>query len=837
MKIIQQAHSYFFIFLINLIFTISFWNPLSAQIPPEEFDALFQFYMATNGDEWLNNNNWLNEGVPVHEWFGIEVDDPTAPNQHIIAIDLPQNNLQGFIPPSIVQFSQLMFFNVNCNRLFDLPPLQDGDLPQLNYVNIRKNHFDFEDVANFLNHPNVDGIDFEYEEQELIDVPIDTCLFEDSTYVLPIAVNEADGNVNHYDWSHNGTPLAISPIAVDGSYDLNVLNKNDHGTYRCKITNDAVPNLVLERSPIHVGIYCTDSIGGVFCPNRLIVKFHESIDGNIRPIVRDEVNAVVLDTTDCNIYELWTIPDTLIIGNDTLIGPEEIKSNTQQKPEIEEADFNHVANSSPMDGNGEVCTEPVVNTPDIGNGDGSDFSTRVAIIDTGMDIDHQDLSAYNWQNAEEPIDQIDNDGNCIIDDASGASFIGSERHSIIDLHGHGTHVSGIVVDELSANSNVSLIPVKAMDENGGGSIFSMIGGLAYAKEEGAKVINMSLGYSGVENLALRDALEGVREQGIVVVTSAGNSGVNNDTLPHYPSSFTLNNIVSIAAINTEGNELDWYSNYGKHSVDFATDGTNICSAAPGGLYDIKSGTSMAAAKTTGVIAKVWNQYPDLTFQQVVGCLMFTTERVPALDTMVRAKGVLSIEGFTQCAANPPLANQLLELEALRQKTGIQLKWKTIEEQHLMSYELERKLGNESHFQLVEQLSVQQNDGLLLYYEYQDPLKFSGEIYYRLKLNFEDGHYKYSDIVNVSEIEAENTISVYPNPVSDIAYVHLTKNISSNFSLFLHDTLGKKVWERKYTSNPSMQNIQIDFQGLEQGIYYLSLKNGNKISKFKLLKVL
>ncbi|HYW20212.1 MAG TPA: S8 family serine peptidase, partial [Nodularia sp. (in: cyanobacteria)] len=153
----------------------------------------------------------------------------------------------------------------------------------------------------------------------------------------------------------------------------------------------------------------------------------------------------------------------------------------------------------------------------------------IAILDTGVDYNHADLKDNIWTNpGETPGNGIDDDGNGYIDDAQGWSF-GDNSNNTIDVNGHGTHVAGTIA---GANNgfgvtgiayDAKIMPVKVLNDKGSGSSDSVADGIYYAVNNGADVINLSLG-GNFPNSTLEAAIEYASNKGTVVVMAAGNNG-------------------------------------------------------------------------------------------------------------------------------------------------------------------------------------------------------------------------------------------------------------------------------------------------------------------------
>lgn len=234
----------------------------------------------------------------------------------------------------------------------------------------------------------------------------------------------------------------------------------------------------------------------------------------------------------------------------------------------------------------------------------------VAIIDTGVDFSVPDLSQTAWTNQAELNGRtgVDDDDNGYIDDIHGYDFI-NNKGEVIDDHGHGTHIAGILgaqgndgVGIVGIQWNVKIMSLKFLAANGGGDLAAAIKAIRYAIKMGAKITNNSWG-GGEYSEILKSVIQEASEAGVLFVAAAGNSAQNADVLPEYPAAYNLENIISVAAVNNRGRLSD-FSNFGAKSVHIAAPGENILSTIPGG-YASWSGTSMAAPYVTGVAALVW----------------------------------------------------------------------------------------------------------------------------------------------------------------------------------------------------------------------------------------
>ncbi|MDY6844141.1 MAG: S8 family serine peptidase [Thermodesulfobacteriota bacterium] len=206
----------------------------------------------------------------------------------------------------------------------------------------------------------------------------------------------------------------------------------------------------------------------------------------------------------------------------------------------------------------------------------------VAVIDSGVDYVHPDLSDNIWINQGEISENgIDDDGNGYLDDVVGWDFVDGDNMPL-DSDNHGTHVAGTIaavgnnsIGITGVSWSANIIVLRFLNAFGVGYTSDAIYAIEYANENGAHVINCSWGSSGYSQ-ALKDAIDA---SPAVVVCAAGNTYSDNDTDPHYPSSYESSNIIAVAATNQD-DELASFSNYGMSSVDVAAPGTNIYSTVP-----------------------------------------------------------------------------------------------------------------------------------------------------------------------------------------------------------------------------------------------------------------
>ena len=226
----------------------------------------------------------------------------------------------------------------------------------------------------------------------------------------------------------------------------------------------------------------------------------------------------------------------------------------------------------------------------------------VAVIDTGIDCEHEDLTAACWRNPAEVVNGVDDDGNGYVDDVNGWNFY-AESPDVQDVFYHGTHVAGIIAARLNNHRgmvgiapNVQVMPLAIFSPQGVGTYYDLIRALLYAADKGADVINMSLGatsYSFGEALAVEYAYR----RGAVLVAAAGNRASDRW---FYPAAHPQ--VIGVAATDVN-DRVAGFSNRGTY-VSVAAPGVSIISTIPDDRYGVLSGTSMAAPHVSGLAALV-----------------------------------------------------------------------------------------------------------------------------------------------------------------------------------------------------------------------------------------
>lgn len=271
----------------------------------------------------------------------------------------------------------------------------------------------------------------------------------------------------------------------------------------------------------------------------------------------------------------------------------------------------------------------------------------VAVLDSGVDYTHSDLASNIWHRSEEPnLDAYDDNELGMIDDENG--FDAVEKSDPMDENGHGTHCAGVIgadgnnsVGIAGVNWKVEIMPLKFMNKRGFGSTKAAIEAINYVidrKKHGVNVRIISASWGSTQrSKALEDAIRAAGEEGILFVAASGNSSEDTDKRPHYPSSYKLPNVVSVAALD-RADRLASFSNYGAKTVHVAAPGATIISTWLQNGFRDASGTSMATPHVAGIAALILAKEPNIKVEKLKERLIKSTDELPELQGKVVSGG-------------------------------------------------------------------------------------------------------------------------------------------------------------------------------------------------------
>ncbi|MEW6103467.1 MAG: S8 family serine peptidase [bacterium] len=313
-----------------------------------------------------------------------------------------------------------------------------------------------------------------------------------------------------------------------------------------------------------------------FVPGEILVKFKEK-----KQILTIETQS--MDFLFDNIYRI-----KLKKG----IGVSDMIDKLKDNPDVIYVEPNYILKAyiTPNDPKfNDQWALPKISAPDAWDIEKGTTSVIIAILDTGIDYNHPDLS-----------------GKII----GSQSFVPDEKDPM-DGNGHGSHVSGIAGAETNNGTgtaglawNCKILAIKCLDKYGYGDNANISLAINYAADNGAKVINMSLGgYNGGN--VLKDACDYAYNKGVFIVAAAGNDGINEKC---YPAAY--DNVMAVAATDRYDQKA-YFSNYGNW-VDIAAPGVSILSTTPGNEYKSFSGTSMSSPFVAGLAGLLFSKYHGAT---------------------------------------------------------------------------------------------------------------------------------------------------------------------------------------------------------------------------------
>ncbi len=311
-----------------------------------------------------------------------------------------------------------------------------------------------------------------------------------------------------------------------------------------------------------------------------------------------------------------------------------------------------------------------------------DVAVVVAVCDTGVMINHEDLEANIWTNpGESGVDAagqdkarngIDDDNNGYVDDLHGWN-VALWNHDVTDVDGHGTHVAGTIgavgdngLGVCGVNWRVQIMPVRFVDDSGSfASSAYLAKGIEYAIVNGARLSNHSWGGPTQSGVLYEMIRVGMASNHLVVV-AAGNAAENVDNNPAYPAAYSrvLDNVITVAAADHD-DRLAPFSSYGVASVHLAAPGVGILSTVPGerrgagvlpegalapgeGAYAWFDGTSMACPHVAGAAALLWSLAPGAGYDVIKAALLAGVRTDPALLGWVKTGGHLDLGQAVRC---------------------------------------------------------------------------------------------------------------------------------------------------------------------------------------------
>ncbi|HSW40816.1 MAG TPA: S8 family peptidase, partial [Acidobacteriota bacterium] len=415
-------------------------------------------------------------------------------------------------------------------------------------------------------------------------------------------------------------------------------------------------------------------------PNEIIVRYRDSVPLAARTALHKKLGStVVRDFSHIGAMERVRIPRGMLVQHAV--------SHFVKSPDVLYAEPNYIVNLH------RIPDDPLFiyqwglhNTGSLGGYAGADIKAAtawdlatgsdnavVAVIDTGVDYTHPDLAGNMFRNlADCAIDGFDSDGNGYIDDCHGINTVNGVSDPM-DYIGHGTVIAGIIgavgnnaTGITGVNWTTRILPCRFFDDSGYGTTADAIECLDYVaemKDRGVNIVASNNSWGGTAySMALHDAIASHLERGILFITSAGNDGMNNDSLMPYPCSYDLPNIICVAMTDMY-DRLSVDSNFGKGVVHLAAPGVDIVSAYPGENYAILTGTSAAVPFVSGVAGLIRGYFPGLDWRGVKNRILAGGDARTSLAATTVTGSRLNANGALTCS-NSTVLRKLKPIESI-----------------------------------------------------------------------------------------------------------------------------------------------------------------------------
>ena len=500
-----------------------------------------------------------------------------------------------------------------------------------------------------------------------------------ATLISPTATGEISEEITYFnqqgkDYLKGLSSLYGSQTSPPPTHNINLMEMSEQGKIKSSqlivkfknATAAAMPamNSVLQR-------YSIKNISGFYTPNKILAAYKEAFS-NLKVI--SFTKGTNLNTA---FQELQKDPEVeYVLPNFTFslqATPNDLTprqwglNNNGQEIISYDYDGSELARTGKNDAD--------INAPEAWDIRHDASNTIIAVIDTGVDYNHEDLAANMWSNPGEIAGNgIDDDGNGYIDDIHGYDFADNDpdpmdaivSYDYTNPHqwipgdfstgGHGTHCAGIIAATGNNGTGITGVAwntkIMALKIFGDGEPFAftsdIVSAILYAADNGAKISNNSYGsttpnsaWANAGNKPLFDAISAANDAGMLFVAAAGNNGADlNQEAYTTPAGFELPNIISVAA-SDENDELASFSNYGSSMVDIAAPGVDIYSTFPENRYRNMSGTSMAAPMVAGTAALLAEQHNELTPAEIKAIIMNTSDRLDSLTGSSATDGRLN----------------------------------------------------------------------------------------------------------------------------------------------------------------------------------------------------
>ena len=406
-------------------------------------------------------------------------------------------------------------------------------------------------------------------------------------------------------------------------------------------TMTAAATTLAAANPTHSIIPDEHALSHEHIPNALFVRFNSEASAEVQHDLLAVVGGSIRES-------FWLVPG--LVSIDTSLPVDEALAILARRSDaidyVEPIYIVHAFETIPNDPRyGELYGMPQIRANLAWDEHTGDQEFVIAIIDTGLDYNHEDITGNAWTNPGEiQGNGQDDDGNGYVDDVHGYDFYNNDSDPYDD-NSHGTHCGGTIggqgdngVGVVGVNWNCRLVGVKFLSGGGSGSTEGAIASVQYCAANQFKVSNNSWGGGGFSQ-SLYDGIQNAGDQfGHVFVAAAGNSGSNGAS---YPAAYDCTNIISVAASDSNENRAS-FSQYHAIEVDLAAPGVDVVSSVPGNGYDSYSGTSMATPHVAGGVGLVYSVMGDSSAEEIIDLILSTVRPVSAWDGLTATGGILDV---------------------------------------------------------------------------------------------------------------------------------------------------------------------------------------------------
>lgn len=441
--------------------------------------------------------------------------------------------------------------------------------------------------------------------------------------------------------------------------------------------------------------YVVDSVGAPAAPYELIFEFEPNTSPGERAATRNALGAQLVRSCVCDRIEVWRMPGGAFFDNNNgepLGPPAVILERTlpfSGRNKVDGVDLNYY-NFSELVNRPLNPNQPLTEANLAGLSPAPDNVVRVAILDTGVDLEHPDLRGFLFRDDDSIGDGVDNDDNCLPDNPLGWNYVDGNNNPSDD-NGHGTHVSGVLAQNLTRCDDciIQLVPYKTHDRFGVGTLFnSACATLQASVVDGADVINASWGFYGSGSPVLSNVITTAAGHGTLIVAAAGNDSLFVDIVPQFPALYDLPNVLAVAAhagdMAENATRTD-FSNYSSNVLPLAAPGVDVVASLPGSSTGPKSGTSQAAPAVSAKAA-MYHCANGPGYAPARAYLLSSAATATQLDNTVVNQRVLNKEAFCEqplapateedltavCSICYDATAQLLDVKALRQLADVEV---------------------------------------------------------------------------------------------------------------------------------------------------------------------